>query len=291
MNILLIFCLIDDFCQQYEAELRKHLLASGERQRFKAGGLCLSEVMTIIVMFHQSNYRNFKAYYLEKVLPHHSKDFPGLVSYNRFVELQQKALLPLCYLLLRSQGECSGISFIDSLIIAVCHNRRIHSHKVFKGVAKRGKSSVGWFYGFKLHLVVNDVGEILAFRLTPANVDDRVPVPALTQQLFGKLIGDRGYISKQLFELLFDQGVQLITKIRSNMKNKLLPFLDKILLRKRAIIESVNDQLQNISQIEHTRHRSLANFLVNIVAALLAYSFKDKKPSLNLRVNDLALAS
>jgi hypothetical protein len=269
------------------------MLASGERQRIKSSRLSLSEVMTIIVMFHSSSYRNFKDYYLHHISKYYHQEFPGLVSYTRFVELQAKALLPLCYLMLCIKGQCSGIAFIDSLMIAVCHNRRINSHKVFAGVAKRGKSSVGFFYGFKLHLVINDVGQILAFRLTPANVSDRVPVPALTKDLFGKLIGDRGYISSQLFELLFEQGLQLITKIRKNMKNKLMPMpmLDKILLRKRAIIESVNDQLKNISQIEHSRHRSLANFLVNIIAALLAYSFKDRKPSLNIRFNHLAFVA
>lgn len=290
MDILTVFCALDDFSQQYEAEIREKLLTSGERQRFKSPSLCVSEVMTIIVMFHASSYRNFKAYYREQVIKYQFKDFPKLVSYNRFVELQQKALLPLCQFLLSNKGACSGVSFVDSLIIAVCHNRRIGANKVFKGVAKRGKSSVGWFYGFKLHLVINDQGEILAFRLTPANVDDRVPVPQLTKDLFGKLIGDRGYISQQLFELLFEQGIQLITRIKSNMKNKLISMFDKLLTRKRAIIESVNDQLKNISQIEHSRHRSLPNFLVNIVAALLAYSFKDKKPSLDIRVKGLALA-
>ena len=210
--------------------------------------------------------------------------FPQVVSYNRFVELMSEALVPLCAYLSTRKGTCSGISVIDSMPIAVCHNRRIHSHQVFDETAKRGKNSVGWFYGFKLHLVVNDCGELLAIQLTPGNVDDRTPVPKMVKNLFGKLFGDFGLISQPLFDLLFDDGVQLVTKIRKNMENKLMPIFDKLMLRKRAIIETIYDQLKNISQVEHTRHRSGFNFLVNIVSALIAYTYQEKKPSLNIRL-------
>ena len=148
---------------------------------------------------------------------------------------------------------------------------------------------MGWFFGFKLHLIVNDKGEILAFYLSPGDTDDRVPLPKLTKDLLGKLFGDRGYISQKYFEKLMKQGLQLITNIRSNMKNKFIPFLDKLLLRKRFIIETINDQLKNISQIEHSRHRSPANFLVNIISGLIAYVHKPKKPSLSISRQELAL--
>ena len=141
---------------------------------------------------------------------------------------------------------------------------------------------MGWFFGFKLHLVINDKGEIMAFKLTQATTDDREPVESLTKDLIGKLVGDRGYISQKLFDALFKKGLQLITKIKKNMKNKLLPLFDKLLLRKRAVIESVNDQLKNISQIEHSRHRSIDNFMVNLLSGIAAYALQPKKPSLNL---------
>lgn len=243
--------------------------------------------MTIIIYFHLSGYRTFKDFYTRYVCVHLVDAFPRLVSYNRFVELMGQAVVPLCAYLNSRFGSCSGLSFIDSLPLAVCHNRRIHSHKVFAGLARRGKSSVDWFFGFKLHLVVNDCGELLAIWLTSGNVDDRQPVPHLTHKLYGKLIGDRGYISQKLFEWLNGRGVQLITKIKSKMKNRLMPLLDKLLLRKRALIETINDQLKNICQIEHSRHRSPTNFVVNTLAALIAYTFKEKKPSLNLRVKEL----
>jgi hypothetical protein len=284
MDILPVFCDIDDFCLLFEPAWQKQLLET--RQRNRPSSLCLSEVMTIIVLFHQSSYRNFKSFYTEHVFNHLLWAFPRMVSYNRFVELMPGALVPLCGYLQSRKADCSGISFIDSTSLKVCHNRRIHSHKVFAGCARRGKTSVDWFFGFKLHLVTNDCGELLNVRLTPGNVDDRRPVPELVKGLFGKLFGDKGYISQTLFETLFEQGVQMVTKLRKKMKNRLVLMFDKIMLRKRAIIESVMDQLKNISQIEHSRHRSVTNFFVNLVAGLIAYTWREKKPSLNIRVKE-----
>jgi hypothetical protein len=240
--------------------------------------------MTLMVGFHLSGYRTFKHDYLNDVLRYQRCYFPGLVSYHRLVELLQGSLVPLCCFLTSRFGQSSWISFIDSTKISVCHHRRIGSHQVMAEFAARGKTRVNWFYGFKLHLVINDQGELLGVKITAGNVDDRDPVPELTRSLFGKLFGDRGYISQPLFEQLWEQGVQLVTKIRKNMKNKLLPLFDKLLLRKRSIIETINDPLKNISQIEHSRHRSPLNFFVNLIAGLVAYTFREKKPSLNIRL-------
>ena len=201
----------------------------------------------------------------------------------RFIALLPSVLGPLSAYLRQQYGHCTGISFIDSTTLSVCDNHRIHCHRAFEGLAERGKSSMGWFYGFKLHFVVNDCGELLACRLTSGNVDDRTPVPILCSRLYGKLIGDKDYLSQPLFEQLMETfGLQLITKIKSNMKNRLMNLIDKLLLRKRSIVETVIDQLKNISQIEHTLHRSPVNFLVNVIAGLIAYCHQPKKPSLNI---------
>ena len=246
--------------------------------------------MTIIVGFHLTGYRTFKDYYTRQVRVHQRGEFPGLVSYTRFVELLPSALVPLCAYLPTRLGPCRGISFIDSTKLAVCHNRRIWSHQDFQDLAERGKTSVDWFYGFKVHLVTNDCGQLLALKITAGNVDDRDPVPQLVKALFGKLFGDKGDISHDLFVRLYEEGVQLITKLKKGMKNRLLPLFDKLWLRKRAICETVIDPLKNISQIEHSRHRSAFNFFVNLLAGLVAYTFREKKPSLNLRL-DPALPS
>ena len=256
-------------------------LAAG-KQRERAGQLSPSEVMTILIHFHQSLYRTFKAYYTQHVQVYLKHDFPDVVSYTRFVTLIPEMLTPLLAYLQHRFGPCTGISFIDSTSLSVCKPKRIHQHRVFAVDAKRGKTSVGWFYGFKLHLAVNDYGDLLACCLTAGNVDDRQPVPQMVKRLRGKLFGDRGYVSAPLTALLFEHGLQLITRLRKNMKNQLMLLSDKLLLRKRAIIESIIDQLKNISQIEHSRHRSPTNFVVHLIAGLLAYTHQDKKPSLHL---------
>lgn len=281
MSLLELFCRVDDFWQRFRPLWEQEALQSGLRQRRRTGQLSVSEVMTIMIHFHQSHYRHFKAYYTQYVQERLRSEFPQLVSYERFVSLMPGALVPLCAYLANCYGTGAGVSFIDSTPIAVCHNRRIASHRVFAGIAQRGKSSMGWFFGFKLHLVVNDLGELLACQLTLGNVDDRKPVPQLTQGLLGRLFGDRGYISQKLRSQLFGRGLHLITKVKRNMKAPPLSPEDSFLLRKRAIIESINDQLKNISQIEHTRHRSPANFLVNLVSGLIAYCHQPKKPSLS----------
>jgi len=286
-SLLEMFCDVDDFCQAFQPYWEQKQLTAGIKQRRRSGQLCLSEIMTILIHFHQSNYRNFKAYYLEHVRVHLRAEFPNLVSYPRFVALMKGTILPLSAYLYSLFGSCSGVSFVDSTSLAVCHQRRIPQHKVFAGIAARGKTSMGWFYGFKLHLVVNDQGELLASQLTPGNVDDRVPVPILSKRLFGKLFGDRGYISRPLFEQLWqDFQLLLITKLRKNMKNRLMTISDQLLLRKRVLIETINDQLKNISQIEHSRHRSPLNFVVNVLAGLIAYCHQPKKPALQF-VNEL----
>lgn len=291
MSLLELFVDVDDFCQAFLPQWEQRLLSEGNKKRRRPGQLRVSEVMTILIHFHQSHYRDFKAYYTGYVCKHLCSEFPNLVCYERFVALIPSVLGPLMAYLRTLYGPCTGISFVDSTSLAVCDNHRIHNNKVFVGFAQRGKTSMGWFYGIKLHIVTNDCGELLACQLTPGNVDDRVPVPMFAQHLFGKLFADKGYISQALFELLFNTfGIQLITGLRKNMQNRLILLHDKILLRKRAIIESVIDQLKNISQIEHTRHRSPTNFFVNIIAGLIAYCLQPKKPSLNLQAKPMLVA-
>lgn len=281
--LLNIFCSIDDFCKVFSRYQERFLLSSGADRRIKPSSLCLSEVMTIMIYFHISRYRTFKDYYTKHVCQHMRAEFPGLVSYNRFVELMNSAMIPLMIYLQRCRlKKSSGIAFVDSTTLKVCHNRRIHNHKTFNGIAQRGKTSMGWFYGFKLHLIVNHTGDLVSVMLTPGNVDDRnlAMMQILTKDVLGKLFGDRGYISAKLFKALLKRGLQLITRLRKNMANKLIPLMDKLLLKKRALIESINDQLKNLCQIEHTRHRSPINFLGNLFSGLIAYTFAPQKPSI-----------
>ncbi|NOY37149.1 MAG: IS982 family transposase [Chlorobi bacterium] len=286
-KLIEIFRRIDDFNKVFINELQTHQLSDGSRKRIKPGKLSESEVMAIVIYFHIMRYRDFKHYYLFHVCRNMTDDFPRLVSYNRFVELTKSVLLPLVvYLKTQCLGKCTGISFVDSTPIRACHIKREHSHKVLKGLATKGQCSIGWFFGLKLHFVINDKGEILDFVLTPGNVDDRKPLTGtnILSKIYGKLFGDKGYISQSLFEQLFIDGIHLVTKLRKNMKNSLMLISDKIMLRKRALIESVFDELKNVCQIEHTRHRSQEGFIINLISGLIAYCYLPKKPSLNLEV-------
>lgn len=283
-----IFFIIDEFDKNFEKIVSDHSLVRNTdlKQRNRKSTLSDSEVMTILILFHSGHYRDLKHYYINHVKNHMKSEFPETVSYNRFVELQKKVVVKLAiFLKMFCLGKCTGISYIDSTPIRVCHIKREKQHKVFKGLAQKGQCSLGWFYGFKLHLIINDKGEILDFIITPGNIDDRKPLSDMNlhKRIFGKLFGDKGYISKDLFEKLFIDGVHLITKIKKNMKNSLMLLQDKIALRKRALIETVNDELKNICQVEHTRHRSFNNFITNLLSGLITYSFFDKKPSINLQ--------
>jgi hypothetical protein len=284
MDLTVLFCDVDDFVKQ-NASLTTKKLGSTESEKRKYSPreckLSNSEIMTISIAFHQSGYRNFKHFYLNHVFKYLSRQFPSLVSYPRFVTLMKESMHILAAYLQSRFAQATGISYIDSTPIQVCKPKRMSRNKVFKDTGRKAKSTIGWFFGFKLHLIINECGELLAVKLTKANVDDRTPVANMAKNIFGKLFGDKGYISQELTAHLQQQGVQLITGIKKNMKNKLMLMIDKILLRKRSIIETINDQLKNISQIEHSRHRSVYNFVVNILCGLIAYTHQPKKPTIS----------
>jgi Transposase DDE domain len=189
--------------------------------------------------------------------------------------------VPLMVLLHSLSGEEIGLYFADASKLAACHNRRIARHKVFDGLAARGKTSTGWFFGFKLHFVINHKGQIMALRITPGNTADSTVLDESTQHLSGKLYADKGYISRKLFHKLWQHGLHLTTGIRRNMRNHLIPLADKILLRKRFVIETVLDILKCEMGLEHSRHRSVMNAMVHILSCLLAYAFRSGKPSIS----------
>ena len=284
MNIITLFCEIDDFFLAYEKWVSTQCLpeTSPLETRGRPRQLHPSEVMTLLIAFHQSNYRTLKHFYLKHVCVYWGDEFPHLVSYSRFVQLQSEVLTLLVSYLSTTLGDCSGVSFVDSTRLRVCDNRRISSHRVFADVAECSKTSMGWFYGFKLHLAINEKGEVLDVALTPGNIDDRKPLRKFAERLHGSLYADRGYISKALREELREQGINLVYKVRKNMKPLDLSVSDEVLLKKRMLIESVIRELKTQMQLEHTRHRSFENFQVNVFSALIAYQLLENKPSLNI---------
>ena len=287
-----IFCLVDEFCKEYDQIVDKALLGNPSK---RPSIMSKSEVITLTILFQLSGFRTFKHFYIFYVQKRMKDDFPNTVSYNRSTELVGQNLMAMSlFLKTCCLGDCTGISFVDSTPVRVCKAKRIYNNKVFKGIASTGKSTMGWFHGFKLHIVINDKGEILNFAITQANVDDRTPLKkkSFLDKIYGKLYADKGYIGKDLMQFLFADGLHLVTHIKNNMENSLMTMSDKILFRKRSVIETVNDELKNMCQIEHSRHRSFTNFLANIVAGLIAYSFLPKKPSIKyqtIKTNQLTL--
>jgi hypothetical protein len=281
-DITELFIYIDDFCKNYAQFQNKNIIGHSKKPT-RVPGLVSSEIITIILLFMRSPAKNFKFYY-GSYLQQYKAEFPLLPSYHRFIELEQRYLGHFYALLmiLCAMARQTGINYVDSTAIPVCHNKRIYKHKVFDGLAARGKTTMGWFFGLKLHLVINEKGELLAAQLTPGNVDDRKPVRQLTTKIIGLLFGDKGYVDQYLFQDLYDRQLKLITGVKSNMKNKLLSCTEKILLRKRSIIETVNSVLKKDLQLSHTRHRSAINGLIHIFATLVAYVLRSSKPAIRL---------
>lgn len=273
----LFFCL-DEFCKTYE-DWEKHRLIETGRKRYRPCQMQLSELLTLIVLFHLSPCKNFKYFYLFHIRALHRQDFPALLSYNRFIQLIPRLFVPLSILLHSVLGEKTGIYIADATSLPVCHNKRINRHRVFKAMANRGKTTMGWFYGLKLHLVINHQGSVMALKVTSGNGDERTVLDDMTRHLKGTMLADKGFISQDLFQKLYQRGLKLITGIRRNMENYLMPMIEKILLRKRFIIETVFDILKIHMNLSHTRHRSPVNACVNILACLTAYQWRRNKPA------------
>ena len=281
-DITELFCRVDEFAGGIDKELKHYQLTCGQKMSLpnRSPGLCMGEIMTITLMFHESPCRNFK-YFYQSYLQLYKAEFPLLPSYDRFISLMPRALVYLMLLLYSLLTPGKGIAYIDSTSLAVCHSKRISRNKVFKGLAELGKTTKGWFFGFKLHLIVDEKGNLMRAKLTKGNIDDRYVVPEMTTGLTGLLFGDKGYIKKELFLKLYKAGLKLVTGIKKKMTNTLISWHEKILLRKRSLIETVFDYLKNKLQLEHTRHRSALNMLVHIVSTLIVYQLKTTKPSIS----------
>jgi hypothetical protein len=277
--IISLYFSVDNFCQELDFHLSTQRKSTLKKTRTDA--LSKSEIVTVLILYQFSGYKNFQYFYTECFLKDWKDFFPKSPTYARFISrLPIVALHSFAYAHFMCSAEnCTGISFIDSKKLPVCHNRRIHSNKVFKDIAQRGKSSTGYFYGLKIHLIINHLGDILDFEVTPGNVQDNNPelLRTITGNIRGKVFGDKGYLTK-IFEELYQNGVHLIAKIRNNMKNKLIDYQDKLWHLKRGVIEASNDILMTVFDIEHTRHRSPVNAMIHIFSAVAAYAWYPDKP-------------
>ena len=280
VDITALYCCLDDFCKVFE-DWEAHQLVPSPTARQRTGKLSRAEMLFIMVLFHLSPSKHFKAFYLYGIGCQHRACFGDLPHYDRFVSLMPRLFTPLMVLLHTLSGAETGLYFADSTKLAVCHNRRIDRHRVFAGLAARGKTSMGWFYGLKLHFVINHKGQVMALKITPGNTADSTVLDQMTQHLAGKLYADKGYIGRALFRKLWQRGLHLITGIRRTMRNHLMPLADKLMLRKRFVIETVLDILKTEMGLEHSRHRSVMNAMVHILSCLVADAYRPGKPSIS----------
>ena len=284
LKVIHIFIEMDDFVSTCEKFVGCKLIGSPSPHAVNEPGITVSEMMCIELMYHLSGYKCFQYYYQQVVEKGSLRSyFPKAPCYNRFVQLKSRILpLMIFYLQCCRLGWHCGLYYADSTSIAVCRNRRIQSHKIFFGKAMRGKTSTGWFYGCKLFLVVNAFGEIIKVMFTGAYIADNdiQQMMKLFDKLQGWAFADKGFINQSALEQLLQKGLQLITGIRTNMKNRLMNFTQKLLLKKRGIIESIHDILKSVCYIEHTRHRSPINAVLNIFTGICAYTFLERLPSI-----------
>jgi hypothetical protein len=278
-NILVAtYVVVDDFIKSFDKYLTSQLVLGGSQKR-RTPEITDAEIMTIIICFHNSRYRDFRNYY-SCIRGYYKHYFPKMCSYNRFVELMKRVSLQLLLFFKCSKAQCDGVSFIDSTPIRVCKNKRIYTHKVFNGLAKRGMSSMGWFFGFKLHIVINSKGGIINFFISSGNTDDRKPAVDLCKDITGKVYGGRGYISSNLFKEFMNNGIRFFTALRTNMKPKMVTLEDSVNIGKRSLVESVFNMLKNSCQIEHSRHRSPANAMIHLVSGIISHNLRKLIPML-----------
>lgn len=275
-----IFCEIDDFCKELDNYTVHKLLPSPTpRNRGPECSLSISEIMTILIMFHKIRYRDFKTFYCGHVQQYWQKYFPTLPSYTRFINIMKRAIFPLTLFTQLKSGKRTGIYYIDSSCLPVCNIKRSKRHKTFAEIAKYGKTSMGWFFGLKLHLVINDKGELIAFKITKGNVHDSQKAQSLLKTLTGLAFGDKGYIGKKIFDELTKNGLKLITRKKKNMQQPDITDYEKQLLNQRNLVETVIDNLKYNLQVWHTRHRSILNALTHLVAAISSYAIEPLKLS------------
>ena len=275
-----IFTIVDDFCKAYEDWISHKLLSSG-KQRNREGKLSLSEAVSIMIFYHFSQFKHFKIYY--QYFVQNGTLFKNPPCYGRFIQIILSLFLPIVIMVYYLSGKHTGIYYADSTHFAVCKNIRIARNRTFAGLAQRGRSSIDWFYGFKLHMIINDKSEIIAIKITKGNTDDRKAFEEMVikKDLKGKCYADKGYISKDLFTRLYHKGLILITGIKSNMKNYLMPILDKIFLRKRFIIETIFGYIKEHFNLRPNKYRSPTNFFASLFSALIAFQIKPNKPSIS----------
>jgi hypothetical protein len=278
LKLVEIFIVCDDFCKEFE----HYSMSQGQQRPPKERQMSDSELMSILIFYHHSGFRCFKYYYQQVILKAMGSYWKKPYAYEAFVaQIPRVNFVLFAFLSAARLATTTEANYIDSTPLVVTHNRRKQSNRTFKHLARTGKTSTGWFFGFKLHAVINQKGQLVVFHITAANVADNNHdlLEKLTGRLKGFLYGDKGYLTG-LATQFKERGLELITHYRKKMGHRYLTLKQAYYLKHRGLIETVFDCLKNLCDLEHSRHRSPLNFCVNIWSALIAYTFFEQTPSI-----------
>jgi hypothetical protein len=284
-KLISLYIEIDDLLKAYKVFLTKRGLPEDQRPT-RIPALSAAEICTILVAYHHSGYKCFEYYYRRVVLSTHQDYFPDAPTYERFLDYLPRVthLLYLWLFYTTCRAQRTGLYFIDSKKLEVCHIKREYSHRVFQGLAAKGKTSTGYFFGLnrvggRLHMVINNLGEIICFLITPGNVADNnhKALQYLLKGLQGVCVGDKGYLTT-LFEWFYEQELEIVKRPRKNMRTLPIANYKHQLINLRPVIESAFDIMGTICDIDHTRHRSPVNAVTHLLAGLVAYQHLPQKP-------------
>ena len=269
-----IFDQIDNLLKTMSASLKRKLLSDLRPKGGRPSGLSLQAILAFGIFRFATGVKDVKHYH-RKLLSSYSKELGRIPNYGNFNALMNQAtpyviflLQWICYC---HQSAGGGLYFMDSTPMKVCENKRIFDHKVCEDMAQRGKSSMGWFFGFKLHVVCDSLGRLVSLLITPGNTDDRKFALKLLKGLRGLCVADAGYVSKKLMQELYQQGLLLLTDVRNSMK-RLMSETQHGLLKLRQRIEGVFSCLKHRLKAEASIARSPLGYLSRCLYACLTFA-------------------
>jgi hypothetical protein len=277
--LLTIYCFVDDMIKALALSLRPLLSKPGQgTPPTKKHNLSIPELASLAIFRFFTGHRNWKDFY-RHLKTYHGKDFLSLPSYKNFlVAINGCAGFAMVLLsgflkLFRLRTPDDAVKFADSTKLRVCEIFRSLSHKVAKGVASKSKTHTGWFYGFRLHIVINGWLEILGIRITTATEDERRALASMWDDFLGMIVADAGYVGKEWAAKARAEGKILFAAVRANMK-KLMTEAQHRLLKERQKVEIVFATLKLRFGIETTLPRSVFGYFAHYLWALAAYQLK-----------------
>jgi hypothetical protein len=292
--LITLYCIIDDFINTLVKTDDGHkMLSEWKAKRGPQRRLSLSEVLTLNILRFSFHVNDLKAFVRLSNSAYKSY-FPQLTNYENFLKATNRSF-PFFVLLLKYLLELNrlvskdGVYFFDSTALSVCYNWNIATHKVTKDFAARGKTSKGWFFGFKLHGACDSKGNLVSLRFSPGNEHDSRHAEYLTEGLGGLFVGDAGYLLKQeVFQRLFEKHKRILAASRKNMK-RLMTQEQGIMLSKRSAIETVWGVLQERYGLVYHLARNMTGLFRHYCCSLVSFLMQPFLSSYSIKLLDCSV--